>query len=147
MGDYFSNEDYDEFKEDYKKFFPNGISSKELGTVMRALGKQNISEDELKEMVEEVDASGIVGEKAFMELMFNKKLKSSEIEEEYIEAFKVFDRDGNGLISLAELKHVMANLGEKLSDEEIEMMLKGADLDLDGAVNYQDFVRMMLGKS
>lgn len=147
MGEYFSNEDYDEFKEDYKKFFPNGISYKELGTVMRALGKQNISDDELKEMVEEVEASGVVGEKAFMELMFNKKLKSTEIEEEYIEAFKVFDRDGNGLISLAELKHVMANLGEKLSDEEIKRMLDEASDDKDGAVNYQDFVRLMLGKN
>lgn len=147
MSNYFNNDDYDEFKEDFKEFFPSGITSKELGTIMRALGKQNISEDELKEMVEEVDNTGRVGEKVFLDLMSNKKLQTSETEEEFIEAFKVFDRDGNGLISAAELKHVMTNLGEKLTDEEIETMLEEADLDKDGAVNYQDFVKMMMGKN
>lgn len=147
MSNYFNNDDYDEFKEDFKEFFPSGITSKELGTIMRALGKQNISEDELREMVEEVDNTGRVGEKVFLDLMSNKKLQTSETEEEFIEAFKVFDRDGNGLISAAELKHVMTNLGEKLTDEEIETMLEEADLDRDGAVNYQDFVKMMMGKN
>lgn len=43
---------------------------------------------------------------------------------------------GNGFISPAELKHVMMNLGEKLSDEEIAEMINEADLDGDGQVNY-----------
>ena len=46
-----------------------------------------------------------------------RKMKDTDTEEELIEAFKVFDRDGNGLISAAELRHVMTNLGEKLTDE------------------------------
>ena len=40
-----------------------------------------------------------------------RKMKDTDTEEELIEAFKVFDRDGNGLISAAELRHVMTNLG------------------------------------
>jgi calmodulin len=47
-------------------------------------------------------------------------MKDTDTEEELIEAFKVFDRDGNGLISAAELRHVMTNLGEKLTDEEVD---------------------------
>merc|ERR1719450_31651 len=43
-----------------------------------------------------------------------RKMKDTDTEEELIEAFKVFDRDGNGFISAAELRHVMTNLGEKL---------------------------------
>ena len=50
--------------------------------------------------------------------------------------FQVFDKDGNGYISAAELRHVMANLGEKLTDEEVEEMIKEADLDGDGQVNF-----------
>ena len=41
-------------------------------------------------------------------------MQDTDTEEELIEAFKVFDRDGNGFISAAELRHVMTNLGEKL---------------------------------
>ncbi len=51
--------------------------------------------------------------------------------------YRVFDKDGNGLISAAELRHVMTNLGEKLTDEEVEDMMKEADIDGDGQVNYE----------
>lgn len=46
----------------------------------------------------------------------------SVILDEIREAFKVFDKDGNGFISAAELRHVMTNLGEKLTDEEVDGM-------------------------
>lgn len=55
-------------------------------------------------------------------------------EEELREAFKVFDKDGNGFISAAELRHVMTNLGEKLSDAEVDEMIREADVDGDGQV-------------
>lgn len=43
--------------------------------------------------------------------MMARKMKDTDSEEEVREAFKVFDKDGNGFISSAELKHVMTNLG------------------------------------
>lgn len=51
--------------------------------------------------------------------------------------FQVFDKDGNGFISAAELRHVMTNLGEKLTDEEVDEMIREADIDGDGQVNYE----------
>ena len=71
-----------------------------------------------------------------------KKMKDSDSEEEIREAFRVFDKDGNGFISAAELRHVMTNLGEKLTDEEVDEMIREADIDGDGQVNYdgEDFV-------
>ena len=62
------------------------------------------------------------------------------------EAFKVFDQDGNGFITPSELRQVMANLGEALTDEEIDQMIKEADMDGDGQVNYEEFVRLMTFK-
>jgi len=47
--------------------------------------------------------------------MMARKMKDADSEEEIREAFRVFDRDGNGFISAAELRHVMTNLGEKVS--------------------------------
>ena len=59
-----------------------------------------------------------------------------DTEEELKEAFKVFDKDGSGTISAAELRHVMLNLGEKLTDDEVDEMIFEADVDGDGEVNY-----------
>ena len=56
----------------------------------------------------------------------------------------MFDKDGDGLISAAELRHVMTNLGEKLTDEEVDDMIREVDVDGDGQVNYEEFVRMMM---
>lgn len=49
---------------------------------------------------------------------------------------RVFDKDNNGLISSTELRRVMTNLGEKLTEEEVEDMIKEADMDGDGMINY-----------
>ena len=68
--------------------------------------------------------------------MMARKMKDTDTEEELKEAFRVFDKDGNGFISAAELRHVMTNLGEKLTDEEVDEMIREADIDGDGQVNY-----------
>ena len=122
------------------------ITTKELGTVMRSLG-QNPTEAELQDMINEVDAdgNGTIDFPEFLSLMA-RKMKDTDTEEELVEAFKVFDRDGNGLISAAELRHVMTNLGEKLTDEEVDEMIREADVDGDGHINYEEFVRMMMAK-
>ena len=44
------------------------------------------------------------------------------------------------------LRHVMTNLGEKLTDEEVDEMIREADIDGDGQVNYEEFVTMMTSK-
>ena len=67
-------------------------------------------------------------------------------EEELREAFRVFDQDQNGFISRDELRHVLQNLGERLSDEELAEMLREADVDGDGQINYTEFAKVMLAK-
>lgn len=67
-----------------------------------------------------------------------KKLKDGgDPDEDLKEAFKVFDKDNNGFISQSELRLVMSNLGEKLTDDELEEMILEADIDGDGQVNYE----------
>lgn len=67
--------------------------------------------------------------------MMARKLSDIDSEEEIREAFRVFDKDGNGHITAPELRHIMNNLGEKLTDEEIDEMIQQADVDGDGQIN------------
>ena len=98
-------------------------------------------------MINEVDAdgNGTIDFPEFLSLMA-RKMKDTDTEEELLEAFKVFDRDGNGFITSHELRYVMTNLGEALTSDEVEEMIKEADLDGDGQINYEEFVRMMMSK-
>ena len=113
------------------------ITTKELGTVMRSLG-QNPTEAELQDMINEVDAdgNGTIDFPEFLTMMA-RKMRDTESEEEIKEAFKVFDRDNNGYISAAELRHVMTNLGERLTETEVDEMIREADVDGDGQINYE----------
>jgi calmodulin len=63
-----------------------------------------------------------------------------------LEAFEVFDRDGNGQISAAELMHVMSDLGEDLTDEKVNQIISEADTDGDGQINYEEFVQVIMTK-
>ncbi|TVY54852.1 Calmodulin [Lachnellula cervina] len=122
------------------------ITTKELGTVMRSLG-QNPSESELQDMINEVDAdnNGTIDFPEFLTMMA-RKMKDTDSEEEIREAFKVFDRDNNGFISAAELRHVMTSIGEKLTDDEVDEMIREADQDGDGRIDYNEFVQLMMQK-
>ncbi|XP_038902291.1 calmodulin-like protein 11 [Benincasa hispida] len=147
MTEVLSEEQIVEFKEAFCLFDKDGdgcITIEELATVIRSLD-QNPTEEELQDMIKEVDVdgNGTIEFTEFLNLMA-KKIKETDAEEELKEAFKVFDKDQNGYISATELRHVMINLGEKLTDDEVEQMIKEADLDGDGQVNFEEFVKMMM---
>ncbi|XP_037503725.1 calmodulin-A-like [Rhipicephalus sanguineus] len=135
-----------ELREAFVLFDKDGngaISTKELGTMMRALD-QNTTEADLKDMIAEVDTDGD-GTIDFAEFlaMMTKKTHTADTEEEIREAFRVFDRDGNGFITATELRDVMTTLGEKLTDEEVDAMIREADMDGDGQINYEEFVALI----
>ncbi|KAI9300521.1 calmodulin [Cunninghamella echinulata] len=149
MADQLTQEQIDEIREAFNLFDKDNdgaISSKELGTAMRSLN-MNPTEAELQDMIMEVDkdGNGIIDFNEFLTLV-SKKLKDTDSPEEIQEAFKVFDKDGNGYISAAELRHVMTSLGERLTEEEVEEMIREADVDGDDRINYEEFVKMMVSK-
>lgn len=112
---------------------------------MRSLG-QKPTEKALKQMIREVDAdgSGTIDFPEFLTLMA-RKMKAQDSKSEIVEAFKVFDKDGSGKICAEELRTIMHDLGEKLTDDEVAEMITEADKDGDGvgvllALNFPHFM-------
>ncbi|CAI2383066.1 unnamed protein product [Moneuplotes crassus] len=132
-----------EFKEAFSLFDhdENGsVSISELGDVLRALG-QNPTDNELRDMVNEIDEDGN-GTIEFMEFLILLTSKSKEMsqEEEITEAFKILDRERDDYVSLKEIKFFMRKVAHiKLSNAEAEAMLNYADSDGDGMVTFEDF--------
>jgi len=146
----FTAEQIEEFRAAFDLFDQDGnnaISKEELGVVMRRLGL-NPSDSELKDMIREhdLDESGQIEFGEFCHLLA-QRMEGEDKEEHLKAAFRTFDQDGSGKISALELRNVMHSLGEKLTDSEINDMILEADIDGDGQINYEEFVKIMVTKT
>ena len=65
------------------------------------------------------------------------KVAQSDSDAELRAAFRVFDKDDNGTIDTAELRQLMKSIGEDLTDEQIEEMIREADQDGDGSIDCE----------
>jgi calmodulin len=135
------------FKENFTLFDKDGtghIDQSELGTVMRSLGK-NPTEAEISEMLSllDGDGSGNIDFTEFLHLMA-KDRQEAKTAQAIAEAFTMFDKDQNGLVSAKELSRILTSLGEKMTIEEATECINDVDVDGDGNVNYEDFITMMM---
>ncbi|KAL0227840.1 hypothetical protein RCL1_003983 [Eukaryota sp. TZLM3-RCL] len=109
---------------------------------MRALGFEP-QKDEIRRILSEVDkeGKGVIDFNDFLTIM-TEKISSRNPREEMLKAFRLFDDDNTGSISFKNLKRVARELGEQMADEEIEEMIQEADLDGDGVVSLEEFMRL-----
>ncbi|KAL6043378.1 calmodulin-like 3 [Balamuthia mandrillaris] len=147
MVEQLSEEQIAEFKEAFSLFDKDSdgkIKASELGTVMRSLGTSPTNA-EVKEILSEMgkSANANIDFPEFLTIMA-RKLENNGTEEDVIAAFKVFDKDGAGTVSAAEIRHVITNIGETLSPEEADAMLKDAEIDGSGRINYYKFAKTLM---
>ncbi|XP_061783647.1 uncharacterized protein cetn2 [Nerophis lumbriciformis] len=141
-----TEEQKQEIKDAFELFDTDGsgyIDVKELKVSMRALGFEP-KKEEIKKMIGEVDKDG-TGKISFGDFLsvMTQKMAEKDSKEEILKAFRLFDDDETGRISFKNLKRVAKELGETLTDDELQEMIDEADRDGDGEVNQQEFLRIM----
>ena len=139
-----------EYKDAFEMFDKNKdgkITIMELANVMRSLNLDP-TEEELKEMIDEVDLDGN-GEIDFEEFvtLMNRRSKETDTEEVILNAFRVFDIEGNGLLSITDMRHIMINMTGSGLEDDLDDILINADTDGDGFIKYEEFIRMLLTRN
>jgi Ca2+-binding EF-hand superfamily protein len=84
-----------------------------------------------------ISGNGKIEYNEFEKYMIEHYKSPEEFQNSMMDAFRLFDKDGSGKIDAEELKEAMMRLGDKLSQEEAEDMIKSADLDRDGKIDYE----------
>lgn len=121
------------------------IPTKELGNLMRILGAAP-SNLELETIIQNLESNNhkLISFEKFI-VIFQKKLESQDSEEDIINEFRKLDKDNNGTISENDLRNLMSNYDNPLSDEEIEEIIQEANVDSNGNIDYINFTKILLG--
>ncbi|XP_051823346.1 centrin-1-like [Antechinus flavipes] len=141
-----AEEQKQEIREAFDLFDIDGtgtVDVKELKVALRALGFEP-KKEEIKKITTDIDKEG-TGKISFNDFLavMTQKMAEKDTKEDILKAFRLFDDDETGKISFKNLKRVARELGENLTDEELQEMIDEADRDGDGEVNEQEFLRIM----
>lgn len=141
-----TDEQRQEIREAFDLFDTDGsgtIDAKELKVAMRALGFEP-KKEEVRKMIADIDknGSGTIDFEEFLSMM-TVKMGERDSKEEMIKAFRLFDDDETGRITFKNLKRVAKDLGENMTDEELQEMIDEADREGTGEVSIDDFMKIM----
>lgn len=141
-----TDEQRQEIREAFDLFDTDGsgsIDAKELKVAMRALGFEP-KKEEIRKMIADIDkdGSGNIDFDEFLSMM-TLKMGDRDSNAEMEKAFRLFDDDETGRITFRNLKRVAKELGEDMTDEELQEMIDEADREGTGEVSLDDFKRIM----
>jgi len=124
------------------------IGTQMVRTIFTMLGITT-TEQILNEIIAEVDTDGS-GELEFEEFVtlaakFMVEEDAEAMQQELKEAFRLYDKEGNGYISTKTLKEILKELDDKLTNDELDMIITEIDTDGSGTVDFDEFMEVMTG--
>lgn len=119
------------------------IAASQLGDTLRSLG-QNPTESEIRKCGYANNPDARISFEVFLPIFqtINRSREQHSCDD-FTEGFKMFDKEQNGFISSAELRHILTCLGDKLTDDEVDQLLQGME-DASGNINYEEFVKAVM---
>ncbi|TYH97583.1 hypothetical protein ES332_A12G252900v1 [Gossypium tomentosum] len=147
MGKDLSDEQVSSMKEAFTLFDTDGdgkIAPSELGILMRSLGG-NPTQAQLKAIIAEEKLTAPFDFPRFFDLM-SKHMKPEPFDRQLRDAFKVLDKDNTGFVSVADLRHILTSIGEKLEPSEFDEWIREVDVGPDGKIRYEEFIARMVAK-
>lgn len=148
----FSDDQVNEFRELFALFDKTGeskIAYHEVGECLRAFG-QNPTNGQVAKVLnspsqEDMNNKYVSFDQFLPMLAQVGRQTTSSSFDDFVEGLRVFDKENNGTVLGAELRHVLCTLGEKLTEEEVEALISGHE-DANGCVNYESFIRTVIDK-
>ena len=156
-----TEDEIEEIKEAFDLFDTDGsgsIDPKELRAAMQSLGFEalKVIDNQLKraknqtiyQMITDLDKnkSGNIDFEEFLDMM-TARMSDKDTREDINKVFRLFDDDTSGSITIRNLRRVARELGETMTDEELQEMVERADSNGDGAVSMDDFYNIMTKKT
>lgn len=126
------------------------IDTVKISTILNTLGQQ-FDEGELQDLIDEEDPeeTGRVNFDQFANIASNFLIEDEDAEamqQELKEAFRLYDREGNGYITTSTLKEILGALDDKLTNDDLDGMINEIDADGSGTVDFEEFMEMMTGE-
>ncbi|XP_065080576.1 troponin C isoform X3 [Ochlerotatus camptorhynchus] len=126
------------------------IDTVKISTILNTLGQQ-FDEGELQSLINEEDPeeTGRVNFDQFANIASNFLVEDEDAEamqQELKEAFRLYDREGNGYITTSTLKEILGALDDKLTNDDLDGMINEIDADGSGTVDFEEFMEMMTGE-
>ena len=119
------------------------IERKEMKTILKKLGKESTNEEieQIWKSMNKIESDYTISFDDFVEFIKRYNLsKNSMSTDDIINAFEIFDKNHDGTLSINEFKHILMDLGQKFSEDEVNEIITEIDLDNNGKINYRDFV-------
>jgi len=147
-----TTEQLDQFRKYFNMFDKEKkgfIHTSQVGQILRTMG-QAFEDRDLKQLIKEFDSdgSGEIEFEEFAALIARFVLEeddSGHLEEELREAFRLYDKEGNGYINVSDLRGILRALDDNITEDELDEMIAEIDTDGSGTVDFDEFMEMMSG--